>query len=220
MGNKVTSTNISFDYLKNSSDFLNIVLNNICSCVLLLNKDMELQAFNDPLKTVFSNKPDEYLLYIKCGEALGCAYTVEEMHLDFRKWLDGVVKPYQDELNTPDLWQMLEESSSHALPELETSGQFESFTDQEKDQIRSSINELRLSIEKNFSLQRKQLDTTNELLQYLCDAADKHNKFDWRGTAINVAVTIATHLALNPEQSRQLFELFQAAFSNIIHLLP
>ena len=79
MNNKLTSTNVSFDYLKHSPDFLNLVLNNICSCVLMLNKDMELQAFNDALKNIFSNKKDEDLLYIRCGEAIGCAYVVEEV---------------------------------------------------------------------------------------------------------------------------------------------
>jgi hypothetical protein len=78
MSSQFASTNVTFDYLKDSADFLNIVLNNICSCVLLLNKEMELQAFNDAMKTIFSNKEDEHLLYIRCGEAIGCAYTVEE----------------------------------------------------------------------------------------------------------------------------------------------
>lgn len=39
---------------------------------------MELRAFNDSLKTIFSNKSNEHLLYKKCGEAIGCAHTVEE----------------------------------------------------------------------------------------------------------------------------------------------
>lgn len=80
MDNKhLTSTNVSFHFLKNSSDFLNLVLNNISCSVLLLDKNMELQAFNDPLKTMFINTQDENLKYVRCGEAIGCAYTVEEM---------------------------------------------------------------------------------------------------------------------------------------------
>lgn len=71
-------TNESFGFLSNSSDFLNIVLNNINSCILLLDKNVELRAYNDSLKTIFSNKKDEDLLYIRCGEALGCAYHIEE----------------------------------------------------------------------------------------------------------------------------------------------
>ena len=77
MTNK-TLTNESFNMLKGSSEFLNLVLNNINSCVMMLNDKMELQAFNDAMKTIFSNKPDEYLLYKRCGEAIGCAYQVEE----------------------------------------------------------------------------------------------------------------------------------------------
>ncbi len=71
-------THESFSFLKNSSDFLNIVLNNINSCVLILDKDLKCRAFNNALKTIFSNKKDEDLLYVRCGEAIGCAYQIEE----------------------------------------------------------------------------------------------------------------------------------------------
>ena len=80
MDNKnISSNNISFDFLRESKDFLNILINRISCSVLLLNKDMELQAFNDPVKTMFINKPDEDLLYVRCGEAIGCAYSVDEI---------------------------------------------------------------------------------------------------------------------------------------------
>lgn len=78
MKSDISLTNTSFSYLSNSSDFLNIILSNISSCVLLLNNRMELQAYNDALKTIFSNREDEDLLYVRCGEAIGCAYSIEE----------------------------------------------------------------------------------------------------------------------------------------------
>ena len=78
MKSDLALTNVSFSFLRNSSDFLTIILNNINSCVLLLDKDVRLQAFNDSLKTIFSNKKDEDLLYKRCGEAIGCAYQIEE----------------------------------------------------------------------------------------------------------------------------------------------
>lgn len=68
----------SFNFLKSSSEFLNLVLENITGCVLLLDRHMELVAFNNPLKTIFSNKRDEDLLYMKCGESIGCAYQIDE----------------------------------------------------------------------------------------------------------------------------------------------
>jgi len=78
MKRKLSSANTSFNYLASSSEFLNTVINNISSCVLFLNDQMELQAYNDALKTIFSNVKDEHVLYMRCGEAIGCAFSVEE----------------------------------------------------------------------------------------------------------------------------------------------
>lgn len=75
---KKSMTNESFSLLEGSSEFLNLVLNNIKCCVLLLDSEMKLHAFNNPLKTIFSNKKDEDLLYQLCGESIGCAYQIEE----------------------------------------------------------------------------------------------------------------------------------------------
>ena len=74
----ITSSNSSFNFLKGNSEFLNIVLDNICNCVLLFDKDMQLRAFNNALKTLFVNTEDEHLLYKKCGNAIGCAFAIDE----------------------------------------------------------------------------------------------------------------------------------------------
>lgn len=152
----------------------------------------------------------------------GTNYTShsETLYSSFKGWLDSIVKSYLDEASTPDLWQALQENLSEPVGQLESPLDLEPFSEIEKIQIKRSIDGLRLSIENKFNLQNKQLSTTNKLLQHLSDAVDKHSRFDWRGIAINVAATIATHLALNPEQSSQLFALFTAAFSNTINLLP
>jgi hypothetical protein len=71
-------TNVSFDYLSGSNEFLNLVIHNISSCVLLLDSEMMLKAYNEPLKSIFSNKPQEDIMYHKCGNVIGCAYAVEE----------------------------------------------------------------------------------------------------------------------------------------------
>jgi hypothetical protein len=78
MASTYSSSGLSFNNLGKSSDFLNEMIHNISSCILILNNKMELQAYNEPLKTIFSDKKDEHLLYKKCGEAIGCAYVVEE----------------------------------------------------------------------------------------------------------------------------------------------
>lgn len=78
MKRETALTNVSFNFLSKSSDFLNLILNNITSCVLLMNNKMELQAYNDSLMTIFSNSENEHKLYDKCGEVIGCAYSIEE----------------------------------------------------------------------------------------------------------------------------------------------
>lgn len=78
MVDKFSIANTSFNFLKGSSDFLNIIINNISSCVLLLDNNMMLHAYNDALQTIFTRKENEHILYHKCGNVIGCAYAVEE----------------------------------------------------------------------------------------------------------------------------------------------
>ncbi len=78
MNTAVSLTNVSFSFLKGSPDFLQAVLDNINSCVLLLNNKMELVAFNNALTTLFPNSRNKDVRYVRCGEALGCAFQVEE----------------------------------------------------------------------------------------------------------------------------------------------
>ena len=147
-------------------------------------------------------------------------YAIEDVYIKFKEWLDTVVKPYLDEVSAPDLWQTLEDMRSDATRQIEAPDDFEPFSEEEKIQLRRSIDELRLLIVNNFTLNRKQTDAIKNRLKYLSDAIDKHNKFDWKGIAIHTAITIAITLALNPEQTHQLFQLFKQVFSNILYLLP
>ncbi len=78
MKSTITSTNVTFNFLKGSSNFLNLVVNNINSCVLLLNKKMELVAFNDAINTLFPRTKNSDPQYVRCGEAIGCAYHIDE----------------------------------------------------------------------------------------------------------------------------------------------
>ncbi len=78
MMTSVALTNVSFNFLKGSPEFLDLVLDNINSAVLLLNNKMQLISFNNALFDVFSKNKEKDLKYVRCGEAMGCAYQVEE----------------------------------------------------------------------------------------------------------------------------------------------
>ena len=78
MYTNIASTNVSFNFLRESKEFLSLILNNINSCVLLLNTRMELVAFNNAITSLFPRTAKSNLNYIKCGEAIGCAYQIDE----------------------------------------------------------------------------------------------------------------------------------------------
>jgi len=98
----ISNTNSTFSYLKSSGDFLSVLLENLNSCILLLNKDNKLIAFNNALKNIFTNKKDEHLLYYRCGEALGCANHIDEMkdcgstsHCSRCQFREAIIETYQ-----------------------------------------------------------------------------------------------------------------------------
>lgn len=74
----LAASSISFNSLKESDEFLNIILNNVSSCILILNNRMELISFNNALATLFPRTKHTNLNYLKCGEAIGCAHQIEE----------------------------------------------------------------------------------------------------------------------------------------------
>jgi hypothetical protein len=137
-----------------------------------------------------------------------------------KEWLEETVKPYLDEINTPNLWQILEQNRIRTKDKIGTPEDFKLFSEDEKCQIRLSITDFRLSIIKNFEPNKEVLDSIDARLKYLSEAVDKHNKFDWKGIAINTVIAITIALALNPEQSSKLFHLFQQVFTQILYLLP
>lgn len=138
----------------------------------------------------------------------------------FKNWLENVVKPYLDDVNTPDLWRILEETRTYTRDKIGTPEDFKSFSNEEKLQVRLSINDFRLLIIKNFNPRKEALDSVDARLKYLSDAVEKHNKFDWKGIAINTVLAIIIALSLSPEQGNKLFQLFKEVFSHIIYLLP
>jgi hypothetical protein len=73
---------------------------------------------------------------------------------------------------------------------------------------------------KNFKPNKEELEVVDARLKYLSDAMEKHNKFDWKGIAINTVIAITIALSLNPEQGNKLFQLFKQVFAAVIYLLP
>jgi hypothetical protein len=97
------------------------------------------------------------------------------------------------------------------------------FTSNEKEQIREVLEEFKKSVIELFSGEiepiKDGIRNMEEKIDYLCNAVDRLNRFDWKGVARSTAIGIATNLTVDTEMGRQIFMLFQQAFQSIPKLL-
>ncbi|MFH2096807.1 MAG: HAMP domain-containing sensor histidine kinase [Bacteroidota bacterium] len=70
---------INLDNLKESNDFLNILLDNINSAIFIVDREYRIQNINKSMKAVFK-KPEEKIFGELCGNVLGCSFVVEEKY--------------------------------------------------------------------------------------------------------------------------------------------
>lgn len=147
------------------------------------------------------------------------SHWVTDLSERFKGWLTQVVVPYLDDVATPDLWELLKGTSSQARTAVGAPEEFGHFTDEEKLRIRMSINEFRLVVVNDFGPTKDQLKAIDDRLKYLSEALDQHNRFDWKGIAINTAIAIGIALSLNTEQGARLLQLFKQVFSGVLYLL-
>ncbi|MFC2021339.1 hypothetical protein ACFLU1_06130 [Chloroflexota bacterium] len=135
-------------------------------------------------------------------------------------WLENHVQPYLSELLEPDLWQQMQLETPLVTGEALTSLDTNQFTDEEKLQIKMSINEFKVLVINQFKPSAEKLELIEGRLAYLTEAVDRLNRYDWRSVAISAIISISVALTLDTEGGRLLFDLFTRAFSNIAGLLP
>src|SRR3989442_11227864 len=134
--------------------------------------------------------------------------------LHFNQWLESQVRRSIDEGLVPDLWSQLQQNNQLA----ETAGDTY-FSIEEKAQLKLSVEEFRLLIVKTFTPSPYEKKLVNERLDYLKEAVNRLNRFDWRSVAMSTLVSISIALSLDTERGRVLSGLFQQAFSTVVHLL-
>jgi signal transduction histidine kinase len=68
---------LDFRDLRESNDFLNVLINNITSAIFLVDRDVKIRNFNDPFQALFQ-KDEDKILGERCGNVIGCAFTVDQ----------------------------------------------------------------------------------------------------------------------------------------------
>lgn len=68
---------INITDLKDSNEFLKILLENLSSAIFIVDKNIRIQSFNNSFQSLF-HKTEDRILGTLCGNALGCSFTVDE----------------------------------------------------------------------------------------------------------------------------------------------
>ncbi len=137
----------------------------------------------------------------------------------FKNWMKNHVKEYLYEQNEPDLWRNFKNSDKSLNIENINFDNINSFSNQEKQQILMSINELKLLIYKELKPNNEEQKLISARLDYLIDATERLNKYDWKGLVITTLIGITTTLTLDTEKGQLLFELFRRVFNSFPKLL-
>jgi len=132
----------------------------------------------------------------------------------FKDWLSLQVRTAIDEELLSDLWA----TATHDLP-APNEPNTGRFTDDEWQQVKLALSTFRVLLIENFNPNEEQLEVVSQRLDYLSVAVNRLNKFDWKGVALSTLIGISTTLTLDTERGRQLYGLFQQAFSALMHLI-
>lgn len=143
----------------------------------------------------------------------------EKIKEHFLSWLRTSVKEFIKDKEQPDLWAELKNHRLF-LDDVEITDENTSdFSEQEKTDLRNSLENFKKIIGENFKPNPKQTEYINKQLDYLSEAVERLNRFDWRGLAISTLMSIAINLSVDTEKGRLLFSLFQQAIHSATKLL-
>lgn len=142
----------------------------------------------------------------------------EEVTEHLANWLNDHVGLWLEDKNEPDLWA--EALGQSKLDDYEIPEQVEeTFSEEERLQVRVSLSNVRVLIQEEFKPSEAQMKVVDQRLEYLGAALDRLNKFDWRGVLLSTIIGIATNLSLDTTSGAALKDLFKTAFSGVAHLL-
>lgn len=145
---------------------------------------------------------------------------IEEVYDQFSYWLENHVKLYLEEQDIPDLWSKVERERKLFMSlEEDEEDDYRPFTIEEKKFIYIAIKELRVNIVNNYAHNAEEIKLIDQKLNYLTEAVERLNRFDWKSLLISTLMGIITTLSLDTNSGRALFELAKQIFTGAIKFL-
>ena len=94
------------------------------------------------------------------------------------------------------------------------------FTQEEKQQVKLVLNELKTASKVQLELDDTQFKLLSDRLDYLAEAVERSNKFDWKNIAMGSIASAVVALSLDTTKGQLLWKLFVDLLKNIPNLLP
>jgi len=132
------------------------------------------------------------------------------------QWLNYLER----EVSQPDLWDDLSKQKIVYDQKIHPEMTNEPFSVFQSEQISEGIENIRKYLLEEFKDNSEFKNLINKKLDYLKDASKRQGRSDWFHTGIGVFVGIATALAMSPDQTKNMWVLFESAITGILRLLP
>lgn len=130
-------------------------------------------------------------------------------------WLQNTIPKLLEDEAEPDLWEEFKKvNTSFNFDEIDFESR-EFFSYDEKVQIKLSLNDLKLLIHKNITTSEAEQKLVDERLDYLIEASNRLNKFDWKSLVVSSIISICIALTLDTEKGKMIFELLKKVFTTI-----
>lgn len=142
-------------------------------------------------------------------------FSIETVARELERWIYGVVSPYFIEETTEDKWEQLKQYQPFISNSKFTGEDFESFSSEEKTEIRTSLQIFQQLLVKNYYPNDEQLEFIEERLDYLSKAVDRLNRFDWKGVAVSTVIGIGINLSVDTNTGANLLRLLEQAFQSV-----
>jgi len=171
----------------------------------------ELSGYNDKFTTSYYKYAQGFPLTTHGPNA----ESFQEVLQRIKNWLDGDVSSYIDDENTPDLWD--EYNSYRKAVDLTNFDviETEKFSKEESRQIALALGQMKQIIRLEYKTTEEQQFLVEEKLDYLIEAVDRLNKFDWKSTLFSTFLSILINLTVDTAKGAILFETLKQLLKHI-----
>ncbi|MCI4626015.1 MAG: hypothetical protein L3V56_08635 [Candidatus Magnetoovum sp. WYHC-5] len=141
--------------------------------------------------------------------------TFEEAGAIFRHWLETHVRPYIEELESPDFWEEMANTRQFIGQTPMEEENFDFFSVKEKVLIKHALENIRRKMEEEFKPSKGEVFVLDKRILYLAESIDRLNHYDLKGLILLTVTSISAELRFDGNESRALFNLFSGEFNNV-----